>query len=380
MLTFKLPARWLAGAMMVLLAALSACGGDGDVPQPTLSATLPTTGSTGTAVSITAIVEANGKSMSVDWGDGTTDNEPTVASTSLSHTYSTAGSYAIVLTLRGTAQTKTQQTGTVVISAPPTLSATLPTIGVENTAVSITGIAAANGTALSVNWGDGTTETPAVSVTSLSHTYTAAASYTIDLVLSGVGTPAEQTGTVVISAVSTAELFISEYIEGSSSNKALEIYNPTTGTVDLSLYSLATYSNGGTTTGYTKALTGTLAPGKALVIYNPSAGTALVTATATASSTYGATVLVDGAYPSQVTLYNGNDAVVLMKSGTVIDSFGVVGNDPGTTGWGAITTDHTLRRKAGIVHGTVPDATATWDPTVEWDTYAKDTFDGLGSR
>jgi hypothetical protein len=116
------------------------------------------------------------------------------------------------------------------------------------------------------------------------------------------------------------------------------------------------------------------------VIYNPSAGTALVTATATASSTYGATVLVDGAYPSQVTLYNGNDAVVLMKSGTVIDSFGVVGNDPGTTGWGAITTDHTLRRKAGIVHGTVPDATATWDPTVEWDTYAKDTFDGLGSR
>jgi hypothetical protein len=380
MLTFKLPARWLAGAMMVLLAALSACGGDGDVPQPTLSATLPTTGSTGTAVSITAIVEANGKSMSVDWGDGTTDNEPTVASTSLSHTYSTAGSYAIVLTLRGTAQTKTQQTGTVVISAPPTLSATLPTIGVENTAVSITGIAAANGTALSVNWGDGVTETPAVSVTTLSHTYATAASYTIDLVLTGTGTPAEQTGTVVISAVSTAELFISEYIEGSSSNKALEIYNPTTGTVDLSLYSLATYSNGGTTTGYTKALTGTLAPGKALVIYNPSAGTALVTATATASSTYGATVLVDGAYPSQVTLYNGNDAVVLMKSGTVIDSFGVVGNDPGTTGWGAITTDHTLRRKAGIVHGTVPDATATWDPTVEWDTYAKDTFDGLGSR
>ena len=32
------------------------------------------------------------------------------------------------------------------------------------------------------------------------------------------------------------ELFISEYVEGSRNNKALEIYNPTGSTIDLSQY------------------------------------------------------------------------------------------------------------------------------------------------
>ena len=35
---------------------------------------------------------------------------------------------------------------------------------------------------------------------------------------------------------SHAELFISEYIEGSGYNKALEIYNPSQSNVDLSAY------------------------------------------------------------------------------------------------------------------------------------------------
>ena len=40
------------------------------------------------------------------------------------------------------------------------------------------------------------------------------------------------------------ELLISEYVEGSSNNKALEIYNPTEAAVDLSQYRLRQYSNG----------------------------------------------------------------------------------------------------------------------------------------
>src|SRR6185295_16902729 len=45
------------------------------------------------------------------------------------------------------------------------------------------------------------------------------------------------------------ELFFSEYIEGSSNNKALEIYNGTAAPIDLAAsgYSVQMFSNGGTT-------------------------------------------------------------------------------------------------------------------------------------
>ena len=42
------------------------------------------------------------------------------------------------------------------------------------------------------------------------------------------------------------ELFISEYIEGWSNNKALEIYNPTENAIDMTDYRLERYSNGNT--------------------------------------------------------------------------------------------------------------------------------------
>ena len=41
-----------------------------------------------------------------------------------------------------------------------------------------------------------------------------------------------------------SELFFSEYVEGSSNNKAVEIYNPTDVPIDLSSYSIERYSNG----------------------------------------------------------------------------------------------------------------------------------------
>ena len=43
-----------------------------------------------------------------------------------------------------------------------------------------------------------------------------------------------------------SELFISEYVEGSGNNKALEIYNPTSQDIDLALYMIIRYSNGAT--------------------------------------------------------------------------------------------------------------------------------------
>jgi hypothetical protein len=51
-----------------------------------------------------------------------------------------------------------------------------------------------------------------------------------------------------------SELFFSEYVEGYANNKALEIYNPTDDAINLSGYSIARFSNGGTTAGTNKVI------------------------------------------------------------------------------------------------------------------------------
>jgi len=372
-------------------------------PAPTLAATLPTTGTAAVPVSVTGVAAANGTALSVDWGDGIKET-PALSSTSLTHTYGTAGSYTIDIVLSGKNNASVEKKASVTINAiaQPALTATLPTTGVAGTAVNITGITTTNGTALSVAWGDGATDTPALSATSLSHTYAAAGSYTINVVLGGSSnsTPAQKSGNVTITAAGPApELFFSEYITGSSNNKALEIYNPTTSAVDLSAYSIMMWSRNASgvpvaaTATQTLALSGTLPAGKTLVIYNASASAAL-TSVVTASGTM---TQADGVYAAtnghQVTSFNGNDTVYLYKGSTVVDVFGA-SSDLGTTpvtngplfGWGgsdtaaaAVTYQHTLRRKAGIVRGDSA-LDESWDPTVEWDVYPKDTFDGLGQR
>ena len=60
---------------------------------------------------------------------------------------------------------------------------------------------------------------------------------------------------------------------------------------------------------------------------------------------------------------------------------GQVGVDPGTE-WGTglqSTADNTLRRKPSVTGGDV-DGSDVFDPATQWDGYATDTFDGLGSH
>jgi predicted extracellular nuclease len=162
------------------------------------------------------------------------------------------------------------------------------------------------------------------------------------------------------------ELFISEYIEGSSLNKALEIYNPTDAAVALTGYELQMYFNGATTSALAIPLTGTVAPGDVYVVAQASANTA---------------ILAQADQISTANWFNGDDVVVLVKSGAVIDSLGQIGSDPGTE-WGTgltSTSDNTLRRIANFCGG---DATATdsFDPAVQWAGFAIDAFDGLGTH
>jgi predicted extracellular nuclease len=161
------------------------------------------------------------------------------------------------------------------------------------------------------------------------------------------------------------ELFISEYVEGSSFNKAIEIYNGTGATVDLSAYTLELYSNGAATASQTVALSGNLVDGDVFVIAHPSADAAILAVADVTNNT--------------VINFNGDDTVVLRKGGAVVDVFGQVGVDPGNE-WGVdptSTADNTLRRKTGIEAGdTNPDD--AFDPSVEWDGFGNNVFDGLG--
>ncbi|UCD09617.1 MAG: lamin tail domain-containing protein [Dehalococcoidales bacterium] len=168
-----------------------------------------------------------------------------------------------------------------------------------------------------------------------------------------------------VKAVAT-DLFFSEYVEGNSLNRALEIFNGTGGDIDLGAngYKVEIYFNGSSSPGATIALTGIVANGDVFVLADGGADAA---------------ILSEADQLSSSTVFNGNDAVVLMKGAVVIDAIGQVGFDPGSQ-WGsgdASTQDNTIRRKAGICSGDV-DSSDPFDPALEWDGFATNTFDGLG--
>lgn len=165
---------------------------------------------------------------------------------------------------------------------------------------------------------------------------------------------------VVASAPVLAEdLIISEYVEGSSNNKAIELYNGTGETIDLAEYTLELYANGAKERTGTQALSGNLDHGKTFVIYhNLSADLIKEKGNLAASN---------------VANFNGDDAIVLKKGNHVIDSFGQVGEK---IDWGK---DITLVRKSHITAGDVI-TDDTFDSTVEWEQYPKDTFTHLGTH
>jgi len=167
-------------------------------------------------------------------------------------------------------------------------------------------------------------------------------------------------------AAPPTELFISEYIEGSGFNKAIEIYNGTGGTVDLSTYTLELYSNGASTASKSVALSGTLANGDVFVIAHTDADLAIL---AQANQ-------IDPA--NNVINFNGDDSVVLRNNGAVADAFGEIGFDPGSQ-WIGGGADDTLRRAESVCAGdTNPDD--AFDASVEWVVFAQNTFDGLGTH
>lgn len=164
-------------------------------------------------------------------------------------------------------------------------------------------------------------------------------------------------------------VFFSEYIEGSSSNKAIEIYNGESTSIDLSEYTVNLYSNGASSPSSTWTGSTTLASNEVYVIYNSSAG-AIITA--------------KGDEIAAVANFNGNDALELVHNSTSLDIIGVIGTDPGTAwdvaGTTNATVNHTLVRKLSISDGNTDWSSSAGTTTVnsEWIVFSVDHFYNLG--
>ena len=172
------------------------------------------------------------------------------------------------------------------------------------------------------------------------------------------------------------DLFFSEYSEGSSNNKYIEIYNGTGSSVDLSNYIIMQNSNGGPWDEYTDVLSGTLADGDVYVIANSSASPSIL---AEADLT-----------GSGICFFNGDDARALIKvigSDTIIcDLIGDFPNDPGS-GWNVAgvtngTQNHTLVRKNWVNKGNDnwSISAGTDSMNSEWIVYPQDSIISLGSH
>ncbi|HEX5015480.1 MAG TPA: ExeM/NucH family extracellular endonuclease [Candidatus Limnocylindrales bacterium] len=163
------------------------------------------------------------------------------------------------------------------------------------------------------------------------------------------------------------DLFFSEYVEGSSNNKALEIYNGTGAEITLDgVYSVQLFFNGSAAAGLTIPLVGSIADGNVYVVAQASADPAIL-AVADLFNNSG--------------WFNGDDAVALFKGTAAVDVIGQIGFDPGTE-WGSgltSTMDNTLRRDGAIQAGD-PIGSDAFDPAVQWEGFATDTFDGLGTH
>lgn len=210
-----------------------------------------------------------------------------------------------------------------------------------------------------------------------------------------------------------SKIFISEYVEGWSNNKALEIYNPTNQAVDLSQYFVARYSNGSGSATVANAvqLSGMVAPYDVFVAVldkqDPN-GTGQE-----APIWDSLQVRADGFFSpvyntSNAFYWNGNDAILLAK-GTlpatstanvntatgfqIIDVFGKIGENPANEtgssanndgGWATtfpyntgvgvlVTIDHSMIRKSTVKKGVTTNP-SFFDPMLEYDSIPAVTY------
>ena len=210
-----------------------------------------------------------------------------------------------------------------------------------------------------------------------------------------------------VSAQDCSDLFISEYVEGWSNNKAIEIYNPTANSINLAGYIIARASNGtaldAVQVKYAVQLNGTIpAYGVYVGVVN------LVDPLGTGQTEPiwdSLEARADGFYSpdynTNSTFYwNGDDAILLLKGTltstptqtlvsiipalSIVDIFGKIGEDPGVS-WTSlspftgtsgvdVTLNHSLIRKSTVLKGVTNDEITYFNPLAEYDSIPPVTY------
>lgn len=197
---------------------------------------------------------------------------------------------------------------------------------------------------------------------------------------------------VTIQAQDCSNIFFSEYVEGFGNAKALEIYNPTAETVDLSNYSIFRYSNGSNAPDEELELEGMLASGEVWVVSNGQSDTVALDGGGISPPNDPALQAIsdqlDNLYPAP-SYFNGNDAITLEVRGSThnspdefLDIIGKIGEDPGSDGWvneeADISTKNTaLIRNPNVLAGTGFTA-GDFDPAAEFNGFDGDVISNLG--
>ena len=194
----------------------------------------------------------------------------------------------------------------------------------------------------------------------------------------GIDSNPELTLTHTVTPTHIAVMF-TEYSEGASNNKYLEIYNGTDAEVDLTGLAFASVANAPSTVGEyeywnTFDAGATVASGEVFVITHPDAAAA---------------ILAEGDQTHQY-LSNGDDGYCLVlgteTSYTILDCIGDWNGDPGS-GWdvaGVVngTQNNTLERKGSVTFGNAGDWVASAGTDVnnsEW-TVSANTVDADGAQ
>ena len=173
-------------------------------------------------------------------------------------------------------------------------------------------------------------------------------------------------------------VFFSEWAEGTSYNKYIEIYNGTGEEIDLSTYKISSCSNGCNTEGewdYPDQVVfdaGTMvAAGDVFVLAHPSADQSILDQADNTSFTY---------------MSNGNDAVGLVSTATgfIVDLIGDMSNSPpdawDVAGTPSATNEQTIVRKPSVLNGNTDWAASagTDASNSEWLVFDQNVWDNLG--
>lgn len=171
-------------------------------------------------------------------------------------------------------------------------------------------------------------------------------------------------------------VFITEYVEGSSNNKAIEIYNGSKSAVNLSNFTIQQANNGNDwgsnpTSFVFNFPAASISSGQTFVFCNVAADNELI-------------AKCDQTPTSAVFQFNGDDGIALFDGTTIVDQ---IGNAMEQTKWSvagvsSATQDHTLRRKISVIQGTTDWAASagTTESDSQWEVFPQDTFDGLKIR